>query len=210
MSSHAPLNQFLKGCVTALVSYLLLWVAAPGRAVADAYYVGTHLAGTDTQRAPDSHTAQEVRLVVKFLRRSQRDPEVELSLRKQVEEITNNTGLFVIKEDSASSTSPTLTISLENLSNDVLNTAKSIPNALSFGLIGNTYVNRYVCTAEYRSGLQATTIVGTAEHVIFITRGLKKPPADSERSPNFLAAFAKMSEQVVSRALQNLAADPAL
>jgi hypothetical protein len=194
--------------VAVLVSALLLWIAGSHGALADAYYVGTHLAGVDARQVQQVSEPQSVRLVVKFWKGEEEHLDVEQMLRKHVAEVTNATRLFLVVDDPENRDGATITISLQNLSQNAVNTAKSVVNGVSFGLIGSTYVNRYACTAEYKLDSNANSIVSSAEHVIFITRGLAKPPADSERLPNFPAAFARMSREVVTQALRNLAADP--
>jgi hypothetical protein len=194
--------------VPVFVLTMLLW-GVSARAGADAYYVGSQLTGADARQVQPVSEPLPVRLLVKFRKGEVEHLDVEQMLHEHVAEVANATELFLIVDDSEARPYGTLTISLQNLAQNAGNTAKSVVEGVSFGLIGSTFVNRYACTAEYKPDSDASSIVGIAEHVIFITRGLTRPPADSERSPNFSAAFARMSREVVTQALRNLAADPA-
>jgi len=130
-------------------------------------------------------------------------------LRRHMNETVNRSGLFHVADEAGPMVKATLSVDFEHNAPVVKNTAKNIVTGLSYGLIGSAYLNRYTCIVEYRANLQEPPVTGRSEHRLYITSGLKRAPKNTERLPNAAAAFAKMSEQMVIHALQEIADDPA-
>jgi hypothetical protein len=124
-------------------------------------------------------------------------------LKAQVTEQVTNSGLFANATGAADAGK--LQIVLNNVPVEGQNPAASgFVTGLTFGAVGSTITDGYICTVSYLPPGQAQPVKVSARHAIHTTMGASGAPANAEKSPNMEAAVRKMTRDVVSTALRDL------
>lgn len=123
-------------------------------------------------------------------------------LKAQVKEQVANSGLFT---DAGASDAGKLQVVLNNVALAGQNPAAAgFVTGLTFGAVGSTITDGYVCTITYLPPGQSQPVQVSARHAIHTTMGASGAPANAEKSPNMEAAVRKMTRDVVSTALRDL------
>ncbi|WUR16066.1 hypothetical protein E7V67_013465 [[Empedobacter] haloabium] len=129
-------------------------------------------------------------------------------LKTQVVEQVVGSGLF--KDAGGAADAGKLQVVLNNVAVDGQNPAAAgFVTGLTFGAVGSTVTDGYVCTISYLPPGQSQPVQVAARHAIHTTVGASGAPANAEKSPNMETAVRKMTRDVVSTALRDLSNAPA-
>lgn len=124
-------------------------------------------------------------------------------LKAQVTEQVANSGLFA--DAAGVPDAGKLQVVLNNVALAGQNPAAAgFVTGLTFGAVGSTITDGYVCTITYLPPGQSQPVQVSARHAIHTTMGASGAPANAEKSPNMEAAVRKMTRDVVSTALRDL------
>jgi hypothetical protein len=125
------------------------------------------------------------------------------ALKAQVTEQVANSGLF--SDGAGVPRAGKLQVVLNNVPIQGQNAAAAgFVTGLTFGAVGSTVTDGYVCTISYLPPDQAQPVTVSARHAIHTTMGASGAPANAEQSPSIEAAVRKMTRDVVSTALRDL------
>lgn len=86
--------------------------------------------------------------------------------------------------------------------------SRGFVTGLTFGLAGNVVTDGYVCTVVYANDANPGKITAVAKHAIHTAIGAQSAPVNAVESPSIDEAVKKMVRQIVTNALNNLAANP--
>ncbi|QGZ39803.1 hypothetical protein IP92_02114 [Pseudoduganella flava] len=128
-------------------------------------------------------------------------------LKAQVTDQLENSGLFATA--SGTPGAGQLQVVLNNVPLQGQNAAAAgFVTGLTFGAVGSTVTDGYVCTISYLPPGQAQPVKVSARHAIHTTMGASSAPANAQESPSMEAAVRKMTRDVVSTALRDLSNSP--
>jgi hypothetical protein len=129
------------------------------------------------------------------------------ALKAQVTEQIVASGLFT--DAAGIPDAGKLQVVLNNVAIEGQNPAASgFVTGLTFGAVGSTVTDGYICTISYLPPGQAQRVEVSARHAIHTTMGASGAPSNAEKSPNMEAAVRKMTRDVVSTALRDLSTSP--
>ncbi len=124
-------------------------------------------------------------------------------LKAQVTDQVANSGLF--SNAAGVPDAGKLQVVLNNVPVEGQNPAAAgFVTGLTFGAVGSTVTDGFICTISYLPPGQAQPVTVSARHAIHTTLGASGAPANAEKSPNMEAAARKMTRDVVSTALRDL------
>jgi len=86
--------------------------------------------------------------------------------------------------------------------------AKGFVTGFTFGLVGNTVGDGYICTADYQSGANAPTVTKTMRDAIYAALGATSGPQHAEKMPGLKEAALAMTHRVVAHLVNDIAGDP--
>ncbi|QBI02543.1 hypothetical protein [Pseudoduganella albidiflava] len=125
------------------------------------------------------------------------------ALKAQVSEQVAGSGLFA--DAAGAPDAGRLQVVLNNVAIAGQNPAAAgFVTGLTFGAVGSTVTDGYICTVTYLPPGQAQPVQVSARHAIHTTLGASGAPANAEKSPSMEAAVRKMTRDVVSTALRDL------
>ena len=103
-----------------------------------------------------------------------------------------------------------LHISIDNvpLSDDAF--AKGFVTGFTFGLVGSTVGDGYICTADYQAAPNAPVVTKTMRDAIYTSMGATSGPQHAEKMASPKDAAFAMTERVVSHLVNDVANDPSL
>jgi hypothetical protein len=129
-------------------------------------------------------------------------------LKAQVAEQVRTSGLFSNVAETPAPNSGLLSISLNNVpvTDDAF--SKGFVAGFTFGLVGSTVTDGYVCTVKYFPAGQAEPIVKSMRHAIHTSVGATSGPVNATKMDNLEAAVRAMTRQIVSNGLNELSQDP--
>lgn len=151
---------------------------------------------------------QPVQVLFEFQTKGVANAQATSHLKARVVDQIKTSGLFAAVADTPSAGGATLSITLDNvpLSDDAF--SKGFVTGLTFGLAGSKVSDGYVCTATYRPGGDAQLIVKKARHAIHTTLGAASEPGNAIKADGIEDAVSKMTRQIVSTVLNDVAQDP--
>ena len=124
-------------------------------------------------------------------------------LKDQVAEQVNNSGVFT--DAVGVPDAGILQVVLNNVPVEGQNPAAAgFVTGLTFGAVGSSVTDGYVCTISYLAPGQSQPVQVSARHAIHTTLGAASAPVNAEKSPSMEAAVRKMTRDVVSTALRDL------
>lgn len=175
---------------------------------AAATYVDTGLPDLKPEERVVVVHPKPVQLLFQFKTKGAANGRATKWLKDQVVQVVQASGLFSEVTEGPASDGALVNVTIDNvpLTSDAF--AKGFATGLTFGLAGTSVSDGYICTVEYLSGSDAQKITKTAHHAIHTTVGLKSAPPNGEKAPSVKAAVETMTRQIVSHALNDLAADP--
>lgn len=129
-------------------------------------------------------------------------------LKTQVTEQVQTSGLFSSVSDAANQAGGLLTITLNNvpITDDAF--AKGFLAGFTFGVVGTTVTDGYVCTVKYFPSGKTEPVVKSTRHAIHASIGATSGPVNATKMDNFEAAVRAMTRQILSNALNDLSQDP--
>jgi hypothetical protein len=131
-------------------------------------------------------------------------------LLDQVTQEIKGSGLFASVDAAGSPDVAMLQVTLNNIPVDGENDAfaKGFGTGLTFGLIGSSVSDGYICTVSYLAPGSGTPIVKTAHHAIHTTVGNHSAPPGAIPVADSAEAVRAMTRQILSHALDDLSKDP--
>lgn len=126
----------------------------------------------------------------------------------KVMELIKDSGLFSQVAQAPVDGGALLSVTINNvpITDDAF--AKGFATGFTFGLVGSTVTDGYVCTARYSSGTVSTPIVKQARHSIHTTLGSAGAPANATRAADPKEAVYTMTGGIISNVLNDLSQDP--
>jgi hypothetical protein len=148
-------------------------------------------------------------LVFEFQTKGAPNARATRALLDQVTQEVKESGLFASVDASVSPEVAILNITLNNVpitsSSDAA--AKGFVTGFTFGLVGSSVTDGYICTISYLAPGRPTPIVKTARHAIHTTLGNASPPPEALPVADLREAVHKMTTQILSNALRDLSQD---
>lgn len=180
-------TSLLTGCATAYVDTMTKEVAVSEYKKPAQAKPATVAFEFQTKGAPNSHATE--------------------FLKAQVTEQVANSGLFAAGTGGPEAAK--VQVVLNNVPMEGQNPAAAgFVTGLTFGAVGSTVTDGYICTITYLPPGQAQPVTVSTRHAIHTTMGASGAPANAEKSPSMEAAVRKMTRDVVSTALRDLANSP--
>jgi hypothetical protein len=132
------------------------------------------------------------------------------ALKKQVREAVEASGLFAAVGTDPAAGGAIVDIRLDNvpITSEQEAMAKGFGTGLTFGLVGSSVTDGYVCTVDYLPPGATQRLTATARHAIHATVGAKGAPANGIKARSAAEAVDTMTRQVVISALVALSKDP--
>ncbi len=191
------------------VRSLFLAIAAAAMVSSPAWaasYVDTGLKDLTAEQKAVVADPKPVQLLFQFNTKGAPNARATKFLKKQVTEIVQASGAFSEVAEGPVAGGAILSVSIDNLMEEGA-AAKGFMTGLTFGLKGSAVSDLYICTVEYlpSSGEKVTK---TAQHAIHTTIGISEAPPNGEKVKNVNEAVTIMVRQIVSNALNSVAADP--
>jgi hypothetical protein len=148
-----------------------------------------------------------VQLIFEFQTRGTLNARVTDLLKTQVREQVSGSGLFANVDDKPVAGGALLSVTLNNvpLSDDAF--IKGFVTGFTFGLVGSTASDGYVCTVTYLGRGQAASVTKVARHAIHTAMGTAAAPGDAVKMDDMRQAAQTMARQVLSTALNDLSND---
>jgi hypothetical protein len=149
-------------------------------------------------------------LIFEFQTKGAPNSRATRALLDQVTQEVKESGLFASVDASMSPEVAILNITLNNVaiagSEDAA--AKGFVTGFTFGLVGSSVSDGYICTISYLAPGRPAPIVKTARHAIHTTLGNASPPPGAIPMADVREAVHKMTKQILSNALRDLSQDP--
>jgi hypothetical protein len=132
------------------------------------------------------------------------------ALKAQVTELVSTSGLFATVGSDPSLSGAILNITLDNvpITDPADATAKGFATGLTFGLVGSTVTDGYICTIDYVPPGSASKVTKTSRHAIHTTMGAKGAPENAIKAKNIEDAVRTMTNQIIIDGLKQLSNDP--
>jgi hypothetical protein len=170
------------------------------------FYVDTATKEIPTSAFKQVAHPKPVQIMFEFQTNGKFNERATAFLKEQVIEQIKSSGLFAA-EAKTSSKPAVLSVTINNVVIDKEAAAKGFATGLTFGLMGNTVADGYICTVSYLAEGQSTPIVKTAKHLIHTKIGNAKTPANVVKYPSVEAASRTMAREILSNTLHSLSHD---
>jgi hypothetical protein len=153
-------------------------------------------------------TPAPVQLIFEFQTKGVLNPRATGFLKTQVTEQVQTSGLFASVSDDANQAGGLLSITLNNvpITDDAF--AKGFLAGFTFGVVGTTVTDGYVCTVKYFPSGKTEPVVKSTRHAIHASIGATSGPVNATKMDSLEAAVRAMTRQIVSNALNDLSQDP--
>jgi hypothetical protein len=176
-------------------------------------YVDTSLKDLTPADKVQVANPQPVQLVFEFQTKGTANSQVTDLLKPIVLATVKDSGAFSQISDVPPANGALLHITLNNVElNDTANDAyaKGTVTGLTFGLIGNTVGDGYICTIDYLAGVNAPKITKTLRDAIYTSIGATTTePEHAQKMKSLKEAGEYMTRVVIANGLNELAKDPA-
>ncbi len=154
-------------------------------------------------------TPRPVQLLFDFQTKGVTNTAARDQIRDTVTVAVQDSGLFSKVGNDPQDGGAVLQVTINNvpLSDDAF--IKGFATGLTFGLVGSTVGDGYICTADYLGGTGATRITKQVRDAIYTSLGATAPTPDHARKmSNGTEAIRVMTHKCVGNALDALARDP--
>ena len=188
---------------------LALLVGGAGVAAAAAFYVDRTLGELSDAAKVRSLDPRPVQLVFAFQTNGTANARAQAELKAQITSHVTASGLFATITESPAANGAVLAITINDVSDVDAARRRGFRAGLTFGLAGNSVVDHYVATFEYRPIAGAPAITRTIEHNLITTVGRTDPPANADRVRRPQDAVATVMRQLVAHGVNRVALDPA-
>lgn len=156
--------------------------------------------------------SQPVQLLVEFQTRGVTNGQGTDEIKPMVVSAVQSSGLFSQVSGDPAPNGSLLHVTLNNVpltgdENDAY--AKGFLTGFTFGLVGTTVGDGYICTITYQAKPGGPELTKEARNVIYGSFGATgSTPERAEKMPNIKTAVETMVRRTVGSALNNLAKDP--
>jgi hypothetical protein len=127
----------------------------------------------------------------------------------QVVDTVTASGLFASVTDAPVANGSLLNVIINNIPVTDGAFAKGFATGFTFGLVGSTVTDGYLCTVEYQAAPGALKITKNTRHALHSTIGAKGAPPNATKAANTKEAVMTMVRQVLGNGLKELSNDPA-
>lgn len=148
-----------------------------------------------------------VQLVFEFQSKGAPNARATEFLKDDVLKQVSESGLFTNVTTTPTPNAALLNVTLNNVPVTDNAYGKGFVTGLTFGIAGNVVTDGYICELSYLPAGQTQPIVKRERHAIHTAIGNASPPAGAEKSPDVRTAVRKMTRDIVSNALKDLADD---
>lgn len=150
-----------------------------------------------------------VHLVFEFQTKGAPNSRATAMLTDLVKQEVIDSGLFGNIDAPTGAGTAMLNITLNNvpITSQSDAASKGFTTGLTFGLVGTSVTDGYICTVSYLASDMKVPIVKTARHAIHTTIGNASPPPDAIPAENMKEAAKTMTRQILSNALRELSLD---
>ena len=130
-------------------------------------------------------------------------------LRSLVVDQVKTSGLFSSVSEDPVFAGALLTIVVNNvpLTDDI--TSKGFVTGFTFGVVGSSVSDGYVCTARYWANANSAPLTKQARHAIHTSLGTGSPPEGAVKAASNDEAASLMLHQIISNVLNDLSHDAA-
>jgi len=175
-------------------------------------YVDTSLKDLTPADKVQVASPQPVQLVFEFQTKGTANSQVTDLLKPIVLTAVKDSGAFSQISDLPPANGALLHITLDNVElNDTANDAyaKGTITGLTFGLVGNTVGDGYICTVDYLAGSNAPKLTKTLRDAIYTSIGATTTkPEHAQQMKSLKEAGEYMTRVVVENGINELAKDP--
>ena len=149
-------------------------------------------------------------LIFEFQTKGAPNARATKSLVDHVTQEIKQSGLFANIDAAGSPDVAILQVTLNNspITSESEAFAKGFGTGLTFGLVGSSVSDGYICTISYLAPGSNTPIVKTARHAIHATVGNHSAPPGGIPMASTAEAVRTMTTQILSHALRDLSTDP--
>lgn len=132
-------------------------------------------------------------------------------LKAEVTDLIATAGLFAAVGPDPAPSGAILSVTINNvpITDPGDAAAKGFGTGLTFGLVGSTVTDGYICTMEYLPPGAAKSVTALSSHAIHSTVGAKGAPENGIRAKSLDEAVHTMTRQIVLEGLKKLSADAA-
>lgn len=204
-----PQRRFVPA--TRPILYAVVFAAATLSGGCVTSYVDNGLQEVTPDQMPKTIQPQPVQLLFEFRTKGTLNSRATDLLKEEVFEITRGSTLFSSVSAEPASGAGVLNLIIDNVPITSQSDAatKGFVTGLTFGLAGSAVSDGYICTADYLPPIGNARITTEVRHAIHTTVGAKGAPPNATKAKNMDSAARIMTQQIVSNALSQLAADPA-
>jgi hypothetical protein len=172
-------------------------------------YVDTNIKELTPAERVSVANPQPVQLLFEFQTKGVQNGQATDLLKDAVWNTVRGSGLFSQVGEGPAANGALLHITINNvpLSDDAF--AKGFVTGFTFGLVGNTVGDGYVCTVDYLSGPNAQKITTITRDAIYTSLGATaSTPQHAQKVAGFTEAANLMARKIVGNGLNDLAKAP--
>jgi hypothetical protein len=171
-------------------------------------YVDTTLKDVPAAERVAVANPQPVQLFYEFQTKGARNAHATDLTKDMVMKAIKDSALFSTVTAEPAANGAMLNISINNvaLTDDVF--AKGFITGFTFGLVGSTVGDGYVCTVDYVSGPNAEKLQAVTRDAIYASFGTGQQPKSTQKVKGFQEAIEMMTHKIVGNALNDLAKKP--
>ena len=173
------------------------------------FYVDTNIHDLTPAERAIVATPRPVQLLFDFQTKGVSNSTARDYVKNTVIQAVEDTGLFSAVGPDAQPGGAILQVTINNvpLSDDAF--AKGFVTGFTFGLVGNTVGDGYICTAEYIGGPNDPKISKSVRDAIYTSLGATaSAPQHAQKVSNMDAAVKAMTHKCVGNAIDQVARDP--
>lgn len=170
------------------------------------FYVDTALPDVKSQDIKKPATPKPVQLLFTFQTKGAPNAAATNFLKAQVTDLVKTSGLFAAVSDTPDANVLNVTLNNIALTDDAA--AKGFMTGFTFGLVGSTVTDGYVCTVDYLPAAGGTKLSHEVKHAIHTGLGAGSAPPNIKPAANGEEAVRTMTRQIVNSGLKKLADDP--
>lgn len=170
------------------------------------FYVDTALPDVKSTELKKPATPKPVQLLFAFQTKGAPNGRATDLLKGQVSDLVKASGLFSSVSETPESSVLNVTINNIPLTDDAA--AKGFMTGFTFGLVGATVTDGYVCHVDYVAAAGAPKVSYDIKHAIHTGIGAGSAPPNLKAAANGEEAVRTMTRQIVNNGLKKLAEDP--
>lgn len=170
------------------------------------FYVDTALSDVKSTDLKKPAATKPVQLLFAFQTKGAPNGAATNLLKGQVTDLVKTSGLFSSVSESPEGSILNITINNVPLTDDAA--AKGFMTGFTFGLVGATVTDGYVCHVDYVPAAGAPKVSYEIKHAIHTGIGAGSAPPNLKPAANGEEAVRTMTRQIVNNGLMKLSNDP--